>query len=187
MSEDAPSRRSEGLIAIVIAILASFVAVTSIKGSNVAQAMEQANAERNNSWAWYQAVRVREDMATYQLANLQRLIPAQSDPPAAARLAAEIAEQEAEVVRIRARKDEVQHRAEAAEVEHAALSQFDDQYDLSGALISIALALFAVCLLIRTRWLFVFAVAPALAGVGMGATAMLRIPVAAEQVFAWLS
>ena len=48
MSGDAGAgERSNNLVAITIALLAAFVAVTSIKGSNVAQAMEAANAERN--------------------------------------------------------------------------------------------------------------------------------------------
>ena len=188
MSEDGgANERVNNLIAITIALLAALVAVTSIKGSNVAQAMEQANAERNNSWAWYQAVRVREDMATYQLANLERMARSERDPAAAERLAAEITEQVAEVGRVRARKDEVQQRAIGAEELHATLAGFDDQYDLSGALISVAMALLAVCLLIRMRWLYWFSLLPGSAGVGFGVTAMLRVPIQAEQVFAWLS
>lgn len=179
--------RSNNLVAITIALLAAFVAVTSIKGSNVAQAMEQASAERNNSWAWYQAVRVREDMATYQLANLERMARGERDAAADERLAGEIREQIAEVGRVRARKDEVQARAQGAEAEHARLSGLDDQYDLSGALISIAMALLAVCLLMKTRWLYWFSLLPALVGMAFGLTAMLRVPIQAEQIFAWLA
>ncbi|MGD9979360.1 MAG: DUF4337 domain-containing protein [Hyphomonadaceae bacterium] len=172
MSKDADSERTNNLVALTLAILAAFVAITSIMGSNVSQQMEQASAERNNSWAWYQAVRTREDMATYQLANLQRAARARSD----AALDAEITEQTAEVGRIRARLDEVQNRAKGAEAEHARLSTFDDQYDVSGALISIAMAILAVCLLMRARWLFWFSLAPAALGVAFGVTALLQIP-----------
>ena len=183
MSEqDKADERANNLVALTIAMLAAFVAVTAIKGSNVEQQMQQAQAERNNSWAWYQAVRVREDMATYQLANLEREARAHSDNA----LRAEITEQTAEVGRVRARKDEVQARALAAEAEFARLSIFDDQYDISSALISIAMAILAVCLLIRARWLFWFSLAPALLGVGFGATAMLQIPVQTSHWFAWL-
>jgi hypothetical protein len=176
------------LVALTIALLATFLALSAIKGGNVAQAMEQASAERNNSWAWYQAVRVREDMSTYVLADLnrsQRNAAAQSEE--ATRLAAEITEQEAEVGRVRARKDEVQARAQGAETEFAALSIIDDQYDLSTALISIAMSLLAVCVLAKAGWLYWFSLAPALAGVGVGLAAMLRIPIEAHVLFAWLS
>ena len=182
MSQDAETERTNNLVALTIAVLAAFVAVTSIKASNVEQQMEQAQAERNNSWAWYQAVRVREDMATYQLANLQRARRTTNDRA----VAAEITEQEAEVGRVRERKDEVEARTLAAEAEHARLSTFDDQYDISGALISIAMAILAVCLLIRARWLFWFSLAPGLIGAVFGLTAMFQIPVQTGQLIGWL-
>lgn len=59
-------------IALTIALLVTFLALSTIKSGNADQAVAQAQAERNNSWAWYQAVRVREDIATYMLADLQR-------------------------------------------------------------------------------------------------------------------
>lgn len=182
MSGETENNRVNNLVALTIAVLAAFVAVTAIKGSNVAQEMEQASAERNNSWAWYQAVRVREDMATYQLANLQRAARTQNDEA----LAAEITEQIAEVGRVRARKDEVQARAIAAEAEHARLSTLDDQYDISGALISIAMALLAVCLLIRARWLYWFSLAPGLLGIAFGVAAMVQIAIPTGRFLAWL-
>lgn len=182
MADQDQNERANNLIALTIAILAAFVAITAIKASNVEQQMEQAQAERNNSWAWYQAVRVREDMATYQLSDLRREARRLSDP----QLQSEITEQIAEVGRVRARKDEVLARATAAEAEHARLSAFDDQYDMSGALISIAMAILAVCLLIRARWLFWFSLAPALLGMAFGVTAMLQFPVRLGQFIAWL-
>jgi hypothetical protein len=190
MAQDEASARSERLnnrVALTIAVLASFVALSAIKGGNIAQAMEQASAERNNSWAWYQAVRVREDMSTYELAHLSRLARNAGPGAEADRLAAEIVEQEAEVGRVRARKDEVEARARAAETEHAALSTLDDQYDLSTALISIAMAILAVCVLAKAHWLYWFSLMPGLAGMGVGAAAMARVPIEAELLFAWLS
>lgn len=181
--DDKANERTNNLVALTIAVLAAFVAITAIKASNVEQQMEQAQAERNNSWAWYQAVRVREDMSTYQLANLQREARAQ---PGDLALQAEITEQIAEVARVRARKDEVQVRATEAEATHGRLSTIDDQYDISGALISIAMAILAVCLLIRARWLFWFSLAPALIGMAFSVTAMLQIPVHVGELIAWL-
>lgn len=182
MAEEANSERVNNLVALTIAVLAAFVAITAIKGSNVEQQMAHAEAERNNSWAWYQAVRVREDMATYQLANLQREARYRPD----AQLQAEITAQIAEVGHVRERKDEVQARATSAEAEHARLSVFDDQYDISTALISIAMAILAVCLLTRSRWLFWFSLVPGLLGMAFGTTAMLQIPIHVGQLIAWL-
>lgn len=187
-TSDKSSEALNNLVAMTIAILATFLALSAIKGGNIAQAIEQASAERNNSWAWYQAVRVREDMSTYVLADLNRSLRTTApNSTEATRLRAEITEQEAEVGRVRARKDEVQARAQGAEAEFATLSVIDDQYDFSTALISIAMSLLAVCVLAKTRWLFFFSLAPAAAGVIFGIAAMLRMPIGSSVLFAWLS
>jgi hypothetical protein len=187
MAEEVAKDGFNNLVALTIAILATFLALSAIKASNVEQAIEQAQAERNNSWAWYQAVRVREDMSTYQLAHLEQLARTNLDPIEAQRLSAAITEQNAEVGRVRARKDEVQARALAAEADVARLSVFDDQYDISSAIISIALSLLAACVLVRARWLFAFSLLPAAAGLGVGAMAMARVPLPMDQLVSWLT
>jgi hypothetical protein len=184
--------RNEGFnnrVALTIALLVTFLAISTIKSGNVEQAVAQAQAERNNSWAWYQAVRVREDMATYELAHLQRLLRIAPADPAEekGRLAAELREQQAEVGRVRARKDEVEARARAAERELGALNVIADQYDFSDALIAIALALFAICALAKVRWLYWFSLIPALAGAAWGAASMAKLAIPAQALLAWLN
>ena len=189
MAEDGgqtANERFNNRVALTIAILATFVAITSIKSSNVAQAIEQAQAERNNSWAWYQAVRVREDMATYEMANLERLSRTNVASAEAVRLAGEITSQQGEIDHVRARKDEVEQRAHAAEAQVATLNVFDDQYDISTALISIAMSLLALCVLAQTRWLFWFSLLPAVAGLAFGGAAMAGVPFHAELLIGWL-
>ena len=187
---DEDAKKDEGfnnLVALAIAILATFLALSAIKASNVEQAIEQAQAERNNSLAWYQAVRVREDMSTYELLRMQQLQRVSQDQAEIQRLNAEITEQTAEIGRVRARKDEVQARALAAEASVAELSVFDDQYDISSAIISIALSLLAVCVLVRARWLFGFSLIPAVAGVAVGVMAMAHIPIHMDKLVSWLT
>jgi hypothetical protein len=180
-----PEERFTNLVALTIAILASFVVFTNIKSGNVAEAMQQAQAERNNGWAWYQAVRVREDMATYEMANLQRLARAPSVRPAeAARLAEEMTAQQAEIDRIRARLAETRGRAEQAEVSYAALNGMGDQYDFTEALITIAITILAVTALTTARWLFIFALVPGIAGVIIGTAAMMGKPLPLAAAFA---
>lgn len=188
-------------VALTIAVLASFVAVTTIKSRNVDQEMMQAQAETNDNWAWYQAVRVREDMATYELAHLNRLArttPAPAKAPAsvaagaplpsteAQTLANDIKAQEGELAHIRQRKDEVQKLATDAEKKRERFKVRDDQYDLSEALISIAVTLLAVCALAKARWLYWFALLPAAGGLFWGITAMAELPFYAKALFAWL-
>jgi hypothetical protein len=180
------NERFNNIVAATIAILATFMAISAIKSSNVAQGIQEAQVERNDNWAWYQAVRVREDMATYEMSNLQRLARTVTAHPEAQRLAEEMRTQTAEIAHIRQRKDEVQNLARGAETQMAALNVFDDQYDISAALISIAMSLLALCLLAQTRWLYWFSLAPAVAGLIFGGAAMAGIPMHAQALIHWL-
>jgi ABC-type multidrug transport system fused ATPase/permease subunit len=171
--------RFNNRIALTIALLASFIAFLTIKSANVAEAMQQAQAERNNGWAWYQAVRVREDMATYELANLERLARGAAksgDAQEAALLSAAIKAQNEEIARIRTRLAEVMERAKGAEASYAGLNALGDQYDFAEALIAIAVTLLAVATLAQAHWLYWFALAPGALGVAIGAAAMAHLP-----------
>src|SRR5262245_10407321 len=138
-------KRFNDLIAISIAFLASFMALSAIKSGNLDKAIAQTQAERIDNWAWYQAVHVREDMAGYEIANLQRLERNSHDEAERARLAAEINTQNGEIAHITQRKNEVERLARHSESDLAAMAPINDQYDLSTALLSIATALLAIC------------------------------------------
>lgn len=172
-------------VALTIAIFASFIAFAAIKSGNVAEAMQQAQAERNNGWAWYQAVRVREDMATYELAHLERL-QRTSAAEEKARIAPEIVRQNEEIARIRARLSETKARAETAEKDYERLNLLGDHYDLSDALMAIAITLMAVATLSAVRWLYWFAMIPAAGGIVFGLAAMVQHPFNMRMLFAWL-
>jgi hypothetical protein len=186
---EAPERGSDPFanrVALTIALLASFMALSAIKSGNVAEAMQQAQAERNNGWAWYQAVRVREDMATYELANLERL-KRTAGRRERGRLAPEIVQQHAEIDHVRDRLKETKGRAEGAEKDYATYNLLGDHYDLSDALMAVAITLLAVATLSSVRWLYWFALVPASAGVIFGVAAMIHRPFNIQMLFAWLS
>lgn len=186
-----PTSNANTRVALAVALLASFVALANIKAGNVNETMLQAQAERNNSWAWYQAVRVREDMATYQLSNLQRRERDLSNdqPQRSAELTTvrkEIADQTAEIERVRARLDETRTRAESAEKTYAFNNAIGDQYDFADAMIAIAITVLAVSTLANVGWLFWFALIPGAVGVSVGAAAMWKLVLPMREAFALL-
>lgn len=187
MAEQTASDRFNNRIALTVAALASATALFAIKAGNVAESMAQAQAERNNGWAWYQAVRVREDMATYELAHLQRL---QRTTPVAnpehQRLAADIAPQTEEIARIRARLEETSARAKQAETEYATLNALGDQFDLAEALLAVAITLLAVAALAQAHWLYWFALVPGAGGLVLGAAAMANLALPVRAFTAWM-
>jgi hypothetical protein len=50
-------------VAVMVAFLATFMGVCKVKDDNICQAMQQAQADKIDHWAFYQARNLREEMA----------------------------------------------------------------------------------------------------------------------------
>src|ERR1700704_3602503 len=75
------SRKLNTLVAISVALLATFMGICKVKDDNIVQAMQQAQAAKIDNYAWYQARNIREEVA--QAAATQLKLQAASAPPAA--------------------------------------------------------------------------------------------------------
>src|SRR6266705_605810 len=51
------------MVAISVALLATFMGVCKVKDDNIVQAMQQAQADKLDHWNFYQARNVRQDVA----------------------------------------------------------------------------------------------------------------------------
>src|SRR5438045_2162470 len=73
ISDAATQRQSRlnTLVAITVALLATFTGLCKVKDDNIVQAMQQAQADKIDHWSWYQALHVREEVVTDQLAALE--------------------------------------------------------------------------------------------------------------------
>lgn len=157
----------ETRIGAAVVILATFLGICSVKSGNIAQQMQQKQADRNNSWAWFQARNLRE--AVYE-ATSDELSVAHPNESAEQRQARENKSTE---YRKRAddqskKKEEQKKDAEQADADYKALGAKDDQFDICEASLTLALAMMGVTALIKKRWLFWFALVPAVIGVIMG-------------------
>ena len=160
------------LIAITVALLATFMAICSVKGNNIGQAMQQAQADKIDNYAWYQARNIREEVnraAAAQLKAQAMAAPAEAravyEQEAAAFL--KLAEEQAD------RKKQQQAAADQADQTYANLNLHDDQFDMSAASLSIAISLLAVTALTERRWLYVLAMLPTAFGLFMGLAGLL--------------
>ena len=125
--------RLNNAVAVMVAIVAAFMAVTKVKDDNIVQAMLQAKSDAVDTWSEYQSKRIKqhlEELGRDQSQMLRASVPAES----AARL------------------DE-QTKARGLEAQYDALNYRDDQFDLSDAALSVALAMLAVTALTGKRWL----------------------------------
>lgn len=163
--ERSPDSRLHSVVAIMVALTATLMALGNVKDGNIVQAMQQAQARSVDTWAYYQSKSTKQHLAETMVSQVELqslVVPAQG--PVRARLDSLRAHWQREVVRYGAEKDSVQHAARDLEHEYDALNVHDDQFDLAEACFSIALATYGISALTRRRWLLVMGVALTLAG-----------------------
>lgn len=160
------------LVAITVALLATFMGICKVKDDNLVQAMERAQSERLDHWNFYQARNIREEVAKAALAEMQL---AAVSAPAAQQTAYRdaIAQYQALAADQNRKKEDLRVQAEADAKTYDALNYRDDQFDLSDAALAIAISMLAVTALTRKRWLFWLALVPTAGGVLMGLAGLM--------------
>lgn len=161
-------------VAVTVALLATFMGICHVKDDNIVQAMQQAQADKIDNYSWYQARNVREEIGR-TAANQLRAEKAAAPPQAQAAFAKAIAASETLAREQGAKKKEQQAAADQADKTYNALNVHDDQFDLSDALVALAVSLLAVTALTQKRWLFWIAMVPTLLGVFYGVAGLLGL------------
>ena len=137
------SARLNAAVAVTVAVLATFMGICKVKDDNIVQGMQQAQADKLDHWAYYQARNLRQDVATATVTQLE--LARLGAPPASVQAYdAAIAKYSAVVADQAKKKDELKAQAEQDQKNYDALNYRDDQFDLSDALLAIAIALLAV-------------------------------------------
>ena len=154
-------------VALTVALLATFLGVCKVKDDNIVQAMQQAQADRVDEWNFYQARNIREEVAKATVTELQ-LAAAGAQPAQAQAYHEAIARYQALVEEQTKKKDEVERQAKQDAETYDALNYRDDQFDLSDALVAVAISLLAITAVTHKRWLFWMAMVPTAFGILMG-------------------
>jgi hypothetical protein len=180
------SRRLNAAVAITVALLATFMGICKIKDDNIVQAMQQAQADKIDHWSFYQARNVRQEIADATLTQL-KLQQAAQPAPAQAAYAEPIARYDALVKDQAQKKEEVRKQAIADQATYDALNYRDDQFDLSDALLAIAISMLAVSSLTQLMWLYLASLVPAGLGVLMGVAGLAGLHIHPDRLAALLS
>ena len=171
----AQARKSTWLnpaVAVTVALLATFMGICKVKDDNIVQAMQQAQADKLDHWQFYQARNIREEVAKSTLVQLR--LQALSAPLASqAAYVEQIASYESLVQEQNQKKADIKVQAENDQKTYDALNFRDDQFDLSDALIAIAISLLAVASLTELPWLYLLALLPSGFGMLMGLAGLL--------------
>ena len=164
--------RLNTMVAISVALLATFMGICKVKDDNIVQAMQQAQADKIDSYAWYQARNIREEVANPTVAQLKAL-QASASQSAQSVIAEQIKTYQA-LAQDQSEKKKVQQAdADNADRTYNELNFHDDQFDLSDAMLAIAISLLAVTALTQKRWLFIIAMVPTFFGLFMGLAGLL--------------
>ena len=144
--------RLNNWVAVTVALLAAFMAVTKVKDDNIVQAMLQAKSDAVDTWSEYQSKRIKQHLL--ETARDQDIIlRATVGQQATVQWDAQIKHYEDELARYQSDEADLQNKAKGLEAQYDALNYKDDQFDLSDAMLSVALAMLAVTALTRKRWL----------------------------------
>src|SRR3954464_1059667 len=137
---DARPSRLNAAVAITVALLSTVMGVCKVKDDNIVQAMQQAQADKIDHWAFYQARNLREEVARSTLVQLRLQAAGRSGGERTAYDAA-IAQYEKLAADQAQKKEELRLQAGKDQQQYDALNYRDDQFDLADAAISIAIAL----------------------------------------------
>ena len=159
-------------VAISVALLATFMGICKVKDDNIVQAMQQAQADKIDNYTWYQARNIREEVANSTVAQL-KVLQASGSPQSQSVVQDQLKTYQALAQDQEEKKKIQQADADKADQTYNELNFHDDQFDLSDAMLALAISLLAVTALTQKRWLFVIAMAPTFFGVLMGLAGLL--------------
>jgi Domain of unknown function (DUF4337) len=142
-----------GMIAVSVAVIATFIALCNVKAGNITQAMQQAQANSVDAWAYFQAKGTKLNIAESARDALltQRELSRELTPEARALIDKKIAGYDARMRVYETEKEEIKASAEGFQKEYERLNLRDDQFDMAEALLSVAIALLGITALTRKR------------------------------------
>ena len=153
LSESNARDRFNNWVAIAVALLAAFMAITKVKDDNIVQAMLQAKSDAVDTWSEYQSKRIKHHLSELGRDQTAALRATTTVPQSAALFDQQVKRYESDIARYQSDETELQDKAHGFEKQYDALNFRDDQFDLSDALLSVALAMLAVTALTRKQWL----------------------------------
>ena len=152
-SESNGRDRLNNAVAVAVALLAAFMAITKVKDDNIVQAMLQAKSDAVDTWSEYQSKRIKHHLSELGRDQTAALRATATASQTVALFDEQIKRYEADIARYQNDETDLQDKARGFEKQYDTLNFRDDQFDLSDAMLSVALAMLAVTALTRKQWL----------------------------------
>jgi hypothetical protein len=155
------------LVAVFVAVTATFMALCNVKDGNIVQSMQEAQAHTIDSWSYFQSKSTKQAIVENNL----ELLKVQNTPAGAD----VVKKYEDEINRYEKEKAEIKSQAEGYQKAYNDQNLFDDQFDMTEALLTISIAMFGITSLTQKKWLLFFASGVSLLGIILGLAAFLKI------------
>lgn len=155
-------------VALVTALFAVALAITSLGGSNAMKEMILAQQQASDQWAFYQAKAIREHLYKSQKMMLESELALMSGivvPEAAERFRSTVKTLSDEEVRYNAEKKDIEQAAIKLEKERDVNRSKDPYFDYAEVLLQIAIVMASVAILSSSRAVFYFSLVAACLGV----------------------
>lgn len=188
-SDRAGDSRLNTIVAVLVSITATFIALCNVKDGNIGQAMAQAQANAVDAWSYYQAKGTKENFAQGMLDQLtiQRDTSSGMSAVVHATLDGKVAEYATKVKLYAGEKRKIKEDAEGFQKEYDRLNFRDDQFDMADASLSLSIALFGVTALTRKNWLLAVGLVFALFGFTLGVSGFCGYALHPEIIAKFLS
>jgi hypothetical protein len=168
-AEQAGKNMINSRVALFVAITATFMALCNVKDGNIVQAMSQAQAHSIDAWSYFQAKSTKQAVIQSSL-DLLKHRNVQGDE-------ALINKYEEQISRYEKEKTEIKAQAEGFQKEYDDTNLFDDQFDMTDALLTISIAMLGITSLTQKKWLLYFSAMVSLVGIVLGVAAFLKISI----------
>ena len=167
------------IVAISVAITATFSALFHLKDENISEKMQHVQAKSVDAWAYYQAKGTKLNIAesAADTLKLEREMSPGLTVEARALLDRKIAAYGEKIRHYESEKEEIKETAQGFEEEYDRLEARDDQFDMAEAIASVAIALFGITALTQRKRLLYLALGFAVIGIGIGAAGFAGIAI----------
>jgi hypothetical protein len=165
--EDVKEKKFTKGVALVTAMFAVMLAITSLGGNNAMKEMLLAAQESSNQWAYYQAKVIREHLYRSQKASLEVQLVERGNamkPEVRGQFEALIKKAGDEEARYAAEKKTVEQEAKKLEHERDINRSKDPYFDYAEVLLQIAIVMASIAILSSSRPVFYFSLVSAVLG-----------------------
>lgn len=184
--ESGKPSRLNSVVAVTVALLATYLGICKVNDDNICQSMQKAQAASLDAWSTFHSKSTEAKVLSSSADQLE-LLSASLTGPTAAKAQAAIKRSRDKAQEELSEKSEWKDAAEKAEKEYDALNYKDDQFDLSDTLSAIAISMLAVTALTQKRWLFWVAMVPTALAVVMGVAGLAGLKIHPDAISNLLS